>query len=260
MNHNFWHVFVDFLLIALIIIRNGGFKHGATPCLSINAIVGSLLALMNVQLLFEIVEKMGFLQGLPLAFLIVGLAFIVVAFNQYQLSLTILPFIYFFVTLLFATTLDPLLVLAKLITGWFACLIIALTTKQVAQSGYRLEQSSTVDPLYRLGGGVALSAVLILIASNPRFVLPVLPETAVFLNVVIILLVGLGALGIFFAGSPLNSGLALLLFLIGFEIYYSYLGPTTRTNLLFAAANLGIALLVSYLIMPTHNTSRQISQ
>lgn len=215
---------------------------------------------MNVQLIFELLDKVRILQGLPLAFLIVGLAFIVVAFNQYQLSLLILPFIYFFTTLQFALTLDPLLVLAKLMTGWFACLIIALTAKQVTQAGYELGQGNAFDPLVRIGISVAFTAVLTLFAANPRFVLPVLPETAIYLNVVVILLTGLGVLGLLFAGSPLNSGLALLLFLIGFELYYSYLGPSTRTNLLFAAVNFGVALLVAYLILPSRHTPKRIAR
>lgn len=213
---------------------------------------------MNIQLIFDLLDRIDFLQGLPLAFLIVGLAFIIISFNQYQLSLIVLPFVYFFATLLFANTLDPLLVLAKLMTGWFSCLILAITTKQVSQAGFALGQNTQFDPLYRIGIGVALTAVLTLIASNSRFVLPVLPETAVYLNIVIILLAGLGALGIFFAGSPLNSGIALLLFLIGFELYYSNLAPSTRTNLIFAAANLGIALITAYLILPTPKTPKQV--
>jgi hypothetical protein len=80
--------------------------------------------------------------------------------------------------------------------------------------------------------------------------LPVLPETAVYLNIVIFLLTGLGTLGILLSASPINSGLGLLIFLIGFELYYSYLGPSLRTNLLFTAVNFSIALLIAYLSFP----------
>ena len=47
---------------------------------------------MNVDALTNLIERFDILQGVPIALLMVGLAFIIVGFNERRLTLVLLPY------------------------------------------------------------------------------------------------------------------------------------------------------------------------
>lgn len=204
---------------------------------------------MTLQTLTNLINRTEFLQGLPIALLIVGLAFLIVAFNERRLTLILLPFIYLFMVLPYSTQLEPFYVSAKLFTGLFVCLILAVAQFQLDTphrfTGLIVPQSVMMR---RIGISVGATVLLTILASIPRLVLPILPETAVYLNIIIWLLTGLGAIGIWFSRNAFSGGIGLLLFLAGFELYHSHINQSQSTMLILAAINLSVALLIAYLM------------
>ena len=189
----------------------------------------SLLIGMNLDFLSRFLSQLDFLSGLPSAFLIVGLALIIVAFNERRLSLILLPILYILSTLPFATILPPLFMGVKLFTGLFVTLILVLSNRQGA---FLPDVPPRNEMIRRLGIAVLVTLILIILASRPSLILPILPKTAVYLNIIILLLSGLGVTGIWLGKDPLSSSVGLLLFLIGFELYHAHINqlPPNHNN------------------------------
>lgn len=205
---------------------------------------------MEFQTIINLVNQFEFLQGLPIVVLLAGLAFIIVAFNERKLTLFLLPIVYMLAIFPYVTILPSLLAGVKLFTGLFVCLILvfAVGSSALADNFTHLNRAY-LKP--RIITAVVVTLVLTLIGSVGRLMLPALPETAVFLNLNILLLTGLGAVGIWLSDDIFSSAVGLLLFLIGFELYHAHLNQSDTIMLLFAFVNLSLALLVSYLLQAT---------
>lgn len=206
--------------------------------------------------ILDLINQTQFLQGFPIAFLITGFLFSIVAFNAHRLSLIVLPLLYTAAAILFSNSLEPRYMVVKFMTGLFVCLILTLTFRQLTfrqlsgvngrvRAGTAL--ASPREPLQRIGIALIVAILLTILATNPRFLLPGLPETAVAINLTIFQFTGLGILGILFADSPFHNGVGLLLFLIGFELFYAYFNQTPMTLMILAAINFCLALVISYL-------------
>ncbi len=216
--------------------------------------------IMNVDALTNLIERFDILQGVPIALLMVGLAFIIVGFNERRLTLVLLPIIYVLTAFPYYALFSPLFVSAKIFTGLFCCLILAVALKN---SPY-FSDVSAIPPravmLRRMGIALIVTVVLTLLASRPALLLPILPETAVYLNIIILLFIALGVAGIWLGKNPFSSSVGLLLFMIGFEIYHAHIDQSPRTQLILAAVNFFVVLLTSFLLNSKPSSQRSTLQ
>lgn len=229
---------------------------------------------MNIPSFFDLIGRTASWQGWPAAVLVLLTAVVIVAINDWRLSIVALAIHYLFAALLYATLLDPRLVAVKLLTGWFVCLMLAFTARQMnwgrppVDTAISREQLTDPPRQLTLGGfsltltrpvrlGVALGVVVLLglLASRSFLLLPLVAETAVYLNVAIIGLGVLGLLGMVLTSEPLGAGMAMLLFISAFELYYSSTAQSVTMLALLALLNLGMTLVVAYLAQ-AHYLSR----
>ena len=209
---------------------------------------------MELPTILEILARLEPLSGFPAALLVAGLAFVIVAVDEWRLSFVSLTLFYPLLGLLYLDGADLRITAVKLFTGWFATLILLFTAQQLGWS--RLDAPLTMPlgertvrlerPL-RLMVLAGVTILLLLIATRPFARLPLLPETAVALNLAIWLLIGLGLVGLLIGTHPLSSGMALLLFLAGFDLLYTSLVSTVPQMAAMAILQLGLMLVLAYL-------------
>lgn len=205
------------------------------------------------------------MRGQTAVWLVVGTAVILVLAPDARLALLALAGQYFAAALLFADVLDPRLVIVKLLVGWFVCLILYMTGRQVnwgrrpvdvleEEAGPWQPPRQVVVGKYHLpvwGVQAALAALTLLtvlwLARQPDVSLPLIPETMGYLNLAIYALAAFGVLQMALAARPLPAGMGLFMALTGFELFYSHLDQTVLVLALLALVNLSLALGVSYL-------------
>ena len=154
-----------------------------------------------------------------------------------------------------------------LLAGWFACLILYITARQVNWGrnppDVSRDELSNISPekIYKIGPltlPVSLPLRLLLVLAmlwlistllqRPDFSLPAIAETMSYLSLAILALVGLGILGLAVTSEPLKAGMAVLMFLTGFELFFSALDQSATMLIVLAAVTLMLALAVSYLV------------
>lgn len=219
---------------------------------------------MTFPSIFDWLNLFSFWRGYPAAALIAVTAVLIVLFLDWRLSLLALAIQYMAVSLLAFDLLEPHLAIIKLFVGMFVCLILYWTARQVDYgrwpenlfSGVRWRDTQNLLHL----GPVALprtlalrvlaaALALLLVAALVllfSFRLPGMPEDLPYINLAALLLMALGVAGIISGGAPLPTGMAVLTFLSGFELYYAALDQSTRTLALLAALNLAAALVIAY--------------
>jgi hypothetical protein len=215
--------------------------------------------------IFDWLNRFEFLRGETAVIIVLFAALIVVIVPDGRLALLALAGHYFAAALLFVDVLDLRLALVKLLTGWTVCLMLFVTGWQV--NWHRPPADLTPEelahwqppPSIRVGRWrlprlvlpvilAALTLVVVwLLAQRPAFYLPAVPETLAYLNLAIMALIALGLLRMALTDQPLLAGMGALLFLTGFELFYSLLDQTIATLALLAVVNLAVALAVGYL-------------
>jgi hypothetical protein len=221
---------------------------------------------MNLPNIFDWIEKFSFLRGYPAAALVLVTAVIIILVWDWRLAVFALAAQYFAVGLLYLDVLDPRLSVIKVLVGWFVCLILYITARQVnwgrLPPDITPEEAKTYRQIefVRLGPvsvpksfparALLVAAALLLIiwwTQHPASQLPVLPETLPYLELAINTLIILGLLGLAATTEPLKAGMGLLMFLSGFELFYSVLEQTPGVLVLLAGVNLMAALVIAYL-------------
>ena len=158
-------------------------------------------------------------------------AVLVIIIWDWRFALLALVVQYFFAGLLFVDLLDPRLAVVKLLAGWFACLILYVTARQVNWGGrpqdVTAEELSSVAPekTFQVGPlhipvSLPLRLLLVLIMlwlitslfQRPDFALPAIASTMSYLSL------------------DLSAPMLIVL----------------------AAVNLGVALLIAYLVQMRH--------
>jgi hypothetical protein len=76
----------------------------------------------------------------------------------------------------------------------------------------------------------------------------VVEESLDYLNLAVYALVALGLLGLSLTTEPLQAGMGALMFLTGFELFYSALDQSGTMLAALAAVNLVVAIAIAYLI------------
>ncbi len=226
---------------------------------------------MTFPTIFDWLERLDSLRGFTAAYAVLLTAVLVIIIWDWRLALAALAVQYFFAGLLFVDLLDPRLAIVKLLAGWFACLILYFTARQVNWGGrpqdVSADELSNVAPEKTFQVGplqipaslpLRLFLVLIMLAlitslfQRPDFALPAIASSMTYLSLAILALVGLGMLGLALTSEPLKAGLGVLMFMSGFELFYSALDQSATMLIILAAVNLVLALVVAYLVQMRH--------
>lgn len=218
--------------------------------------------------LFEWIERLEFLRGMPAAYLTLVTAFLIVIAWDWRLALAALTVQYFAAAVLFLDVLDPRLSIVKLLTGWFICIMLYFTARQVnwgqlpedVAEGeaiqWRRAQQVRFGP-YLLPSNAPFRVLLALLVVLAVFTLSQpqglrLPAVAQPVNFAVLALGGMGMLGLGLTTEPLKAGMGLLTFMLGFELFYSNLDQSASMLVFLAAANLILTLAISYLTQLRH--------
>lgn len=204
--------------------------------------------MLEFGLITAVVERLSFLQGLPIVLLLGGLALIIITFNERRLTLFLLPLLYGLMVLPYSEVLPSLEVGVKLLTGLFVSLLLVFAAPIHPPPPFNASEARKAYLKRRLVTAVIVVVILGIIGTVPALALPSLPDSARFINIIILLLAGLGAVGIWLSADIFSSTVGLLLFLAGFELYHAHLNQGDGVLLLFTAVNLFLPLLAAYLL------------
>jgi hypothetical protein len=152
----------------------------------------------------------------------------------------------------------------RLITGALTVSILSLTSLQVHRAG---EPNLGVEGAWRridLPTGLPfriMAALLAIVVANylageRSLMLPGLEGVPAANSAAYILLV-FGLLNLGLTEEPMNTGCALLTLLVGFQLMYAAVEPSLAIIALLAAAELGIALAVSYLLVQQYRVASE---
>jgi hypothetical protein len=218
--------------------------------------------------IFEWLERLDFLRGLPAAYLGLLAAAVITVIWDWRAAILALAVQYLAVGLLYVEVLDPRLAMVKFLVGIFICLILYFTARQAGWGSLPpdLDKGEALQwqrkrPLrfgpylspgslpFRLLLTLLLVVVVIALSGRPGYQLPAAPPAV---NLAVYALVALGLINASITGEPLRSGIGLLLVLSGFELFYNTLEQSIVMLAFLAGANLALALAVAYLTQARH--------
>ena len=212
--------------------------------------------------IFDWLERLDHLRGFPAAYAVIGAAAVIAILWDWRVSLLALATHYLAISLLYVEVLEPRLAVVKLLVGLFVCVMLYLTGRQIddyhriVERRRQQERRSTLRRLREvelwkvatLLARIVLTIILILllgaVAREPAYRLPAIPAPV---NLTVFIVAGLALLSLSLKPSPLQSGVALLLLMSAFELFYSALDQAVLTLILLAAANLLIAVGITFL-------------
>lgn len=232
---------------------------------------------MDLPNIFELLALVDGWRGYPAVGVVLATAVLIIIAWDWRLSIFALMIHYLFAGLLFVELLDPRLAAVKVLTGLFVCLILYFTARQVnwgrppedvtPEEAAQLTPPRTIRfrtyavPLtvpVRLGITLGI-ALLALLGQLPALRIPILPQTLPFINVAVIGLMLLGIAALALAREPLQAGMGLLLFLIGFELLYSSADQSVAVLVALTVVNFGMALVISYLTQARFSLSELVN-
>lgn len=217
--------------------------------------------------IFEWLARLEFMRGLPAVYLILLTAVIIVITWDWRLALMALAGQYLVAGLLFVDILDPRLAMVKVLVGLCVCIILAITAAQVNWG--RLPPDVTaaeviqLEPMRRVKLGpfhvpanvplrlfltAGMLLVVLVVAGRPSYQLVAVDESLNYLNLAVYATVALGLLGLSLTTEPLLAGMGALMFLTGFELFYSVLDQSGTVLAALAAINLIVTVAIAYLM------------
>lgn len=204
-----------------------------------------------VHLLIDLIGGLAQLNqpspGLAAALILATLVALIAA-ADWRVLLAGLALQYLWVGLLSRAVLDPRFVFVKLVVGFFVALILFVTGRQVDWSVNR----SAEWPLWMRSAFAAAAVLLIwLVAGRSGSALPFTPAA---FNAPLYALVVLGGWSAVAAREPFQAGVGLLLFLMGFQLFYSVLEQSLLVAAALAATHLLVAVSTAYLTLVRHQT------
>ncbi|MCB9433796.1 MAG: hypothetical protein H6668_17640 [Ardenticatenaceae bacterium] len=209
---------------------------------------------MTIPTVFNWLARFGALRGEPAAYLLVLTAVFLLIAWDWRAGVAGLMVHYLLAWLLLADMLDPRLAAVKLVAGLFVCLIFYWTARQVQPQPKAVEQRLRLGRLWlpaSLPRRLILTPLMLLLvlwlAQNPAYALPGVPDSLGHLTLAVYGLAGLGLLGMALTTDPWQAGLGLLLFLTGFDLFYTHLDHSVLVLALLAATQLLAAVAVAYL-------------
>ena len=207
--------------------------------------------------IFELIERVSFLRGLPAVYVLLGTAVFIIIVWDWRLTLLALAGQYLAAGLLFVDVLDPRLAIVKVLTGWFVCLILYMTARQVddkvGKNGRLPAETAgahalSASILFRFSAAMLLLAAVWTLARRPGLLLPALPAEFDYLNLAVYELIGMGLLGVSLTADPLRAGTGIFMLMTGFELYYSVLEQSVAMLVMLAVVNMVLALVISFLV------------
>ncbi len=159
--------------------------------------------------------------------------------------------------LLLFDVLDPRLAVVYVITGVVIALMLVVTGAQTQwgrPSRLTVAGSRTVGPLVvsdrallRLALAVAVLLGALWLARTPGALFSFVPAEKGYLEAAIVGLGGLGLVGLAASAEPLPAGIGLLIFLVGFVLFYSLVDPSLVMVVALIILQLTVTLVVAYL-------------
>jgi hypothetical protein len=173
---------------------------------------------------------------------------LVIVLNDRRWMLLMLACVYVALTWLTAISLPIQVSAVKLVGGMMTCAVLALSIMRVGHESEIVEREG-------LPSGIAFRVIAVLLVSASAWglaergwmLLPGSVSLSATLGAMLLLSLGLLHLGI--SEEPFRVGMGLLTALAGFEILYVAVEPSLAVLALMAAVHIGIAILVSYLVV-----------
>jgi len=216
--------------------------------------------------IFDILDRLAFLHGMPAVALLLSAAFIaIVAWDMRPVIVAVLAQ-YLLAGFLFVDVLDPRLAFVYALAGLFVTAILFITAWQTnwgrpppgltQQEATRLGLSRTrrlgrftVTDRSLLRWVLAVVVVLVALwpARSPGLLQPVVPAELACLEPAIVGLIGLGLAGLATSADPLPGGIGLLVFLTGFSLFHGFLDQSLAMTVALVVVQFVVALTVAYL-------------
>lgn len=164
-----------------------------------------------------------------------------------RLLLATLAAQYVFVAWLVGLSLPLQVAAAKLVAGLLACAIIAVALANVGWSGQFVTPETI--PSGMIFRTIAVCLVLLAALGLGGDIWSTLPKISTVASYGATFLIALGLLQLGFQEESVKVGIGLLTIISGFEVVYTTIEPSLAVMALLAAVHLGIAVVVSYLLL-----------
>lgn len=214
---------------------------------------------------------------MPAAYLALVTALVIAIVWDWRAAIVALAIQTFLTGILYLDVLEPRFVIIKLFVGWFVCIMLYVTGRQLhwrasaedAQAGIGDWWLSRLSRSFRgarlPGADLSLRVFLALLVALAAVMLSQrqglsLPAVTGPTNLAVLALGGLGLVGLATKSNPLLAGAGLLTFMNGFELFYSSLEQSVATLIFLAAANLVLALTISYLAQSKNITAALVGE
>jgi len=172
---------------------------------------------------------------------------LLVVLDDRRLTLATLAAQYLFAAWLAAASLPPGVAAVKLVSGLLACIVLAIS---VAAMGWRApgERAGALPTghAFRWIAVFLVAIVAFAVGRDGWSAIPTL-EPVVALGAMFLLALGMLQIGI--SEDTLRVGAGILTLLSGFEVAYAAVEPSLAVVALLASVHLGVALVVSYLLV-----------
>ena len=183
---------------------------------------------------------------LPAVALLAATSFTLLASHQWRWCLIALALQYVGVFALTGVSWPLALAAVKLVAGWMAGLVLAISARNTPRMWAAEERSQPGSAFFRF---LAAGLVVLVVASVAPLTTNWMPGADMEQVWGGLLLIGLGLLHLGLTAQPLRVVLGLLTVLSGFEILYAAVESATLVAGLLAAINLGLALVGAYLLV-----------
>lgn len=221
---------------------------------------------MTFPTIFDWLERFDFLRGYPAAIGVLATAVIIILAWEWRTAILALTGQYILVGLLYVDVLDPRLMVVKVLSGFFVCLILVITAVQVNWGRLPVDvlpeeaEQIRAEPRVKLGplsvpaswplrlGAVVILALLVMVLVARSNALPILPPVASYFELTVYGLMAFGLLALVISPEPLIAGMGILMFLSGFELFYSTFEQSVLMLAALAILNLLAALVIAYLM------------
>ncbi|MBN1180229.1 MAG: hypothetical protein JXD18_13540 [Anaerolineae bacterium] len=205
--------------------------------------------------ILELVDRISFLAAMPaVGAIFVSLALLLIV-RRWQLHALAMAIMYFFSALLYTRVIRPEVAVVKLLIGWMIALTLYMTGRYLTalQEGAEKttgEEQTARPPRFSLAAGaplrslVLLTVLMVALAAFVRFPLPQVPGD-VGLACYLLAIGGVFLMGL--TEDPFRSGMGLLMFLTGFDLFFGALEPSLVVAGLLGVMNFLVALAVTFL-------------
>jgi hypothetical protein len=205
-----------------------------------------------VPTLSEVIARLSFLTASPAVAGLVVTASLIIVVRDWRVFLAALLAQYLLVGFLLTRLIAPETATVKTLVGALICPILYLTARRVRWGRQRSKDGSSPLPtgweVFPMSSLFRLLAVVLtgLVASSLLNSYP-LPEVPRDIGFACYWLALIGLLAMILTAEPLKSGLGLLTFMAGFELFYAALESSLSVVGFLGIVNLFMALAIAYL-------------